>query len=501
MDECVSTYLQKHDVSREALRALDRVQRSFIDGRLVAGDRPVHDLIEPSTAGRLAQCAAAAADEVVAAVGAARREVDGGTWSRLRPIDRERAIHRFCDLLESHAQELAELESVNVGKSLALAREVEVAGSIEVLRYFAGWASKLEGRLVNPATLTGKRTAFTRKEPVGVVACIIPWNFPINTLCWKLGAALASGCTVVVKPSELTPVTALRMAELATESGLPDGVINVVTGGPEVGRMLVEHRGIDKITFTGSTRGGRLVAHAAAESIRPITLELGGKSPALVLHDVDVPAAARAVADGLFYNSGQCCDAGSRAFVDRRIHDVFLAELIDVVRAMGVAPGLDPACFMGPLVSARQCDSVMGYIESGIAEGARLVSGGRRKQGSGFFVEPTIFADCSPHLKIMREEIFGPVLSVASFDSLDEAVTLANDTDYGLAAAVYSNDLSAVHSLIPRLKAGIVYVNQHAALDPALPFGGRGASGFGKDLGPEQIEGFLRTQAVVITAQ
>ena len=499
MDTVVKEYLQRYQVSEEARRSLERVQRSFIDGKFVVGHEPSVALVEPSTGGRLASMAEATTVEIGSAVSAARRQVDGGAWSRLRPIDRERAIQRFCDALECHAGELAELESVNVGKSVSLARDVEVAGSIEVLRYFSGWASKLHGRQVAPATLPGTRTAFTRKDPIGVVACIIPWNFPFNTLCWKLGAALATGCTIVVKPSELTPVTALRVAEIAQEAGLPDGVINVLTGGPAVGRALVEHAGIDKITFTGSTRGGRLVAHSAAEMVRPVTLELGGKSPALVLRDVDIPAAARAVVDGLFYNSGQCCDAGSRALVDARIHDQFLAELASVVRSLSVAPGLDPSCFIGPVVSARQCETVMGYIDDGVAAGARIVCGGQRGSGPGFFIEPTIFADCSAQMRIMREEIFGPVLAVAAFDTLEHAVELANDTDYGLAAAIYSNDLSAVHSLIPRLKAGTVYVNQHAAIDPAMPFGGRGLSGFGKDLGPEQLDEFLRTQSVVIT--
>jgi phenylacetaldehyde dehydrogenase len=433
------------------------------------------------------------------AVAAARTQFDGGAWRLLKPLERERLLHRLADLIETNADELAEIESIDVGKSVAQARDVDIQGTIDTFRYFAGWASKIHGRTVEPS-LPGNYLAYTRKEPVGVVGVIVPWNFPLQTMAWKLGAALAVGCTVVVKPAELTSLSALRFAELVQQAGIPDGVVNIVTGrGSVVGAAMASHPGIDKLSFTGSTPVGCSVGKAALEQMKRLTLELGGKSPVIVLDDADIPAAAQAVANGVFFNSGQVCDAGTRAYIHRSIYELFLAELIAYTRSLKLAPGLDPDCFIGPLVSPQQQARVLDYIATGKREGAELVYGGEPVEGPGYFVQPTIFAHCRNDMRIVQEEIFGPVLVTAPFDDDEEALRLANDSLYGLAAALYSNDLGRVHGLIPRLRAGSVYVNAHSTIDPAMPFGGYKQSGFGKDLGAEQLEHLLETKAVWIT--
>ena len=500
MDKTVSTYLDNYQLTDNTRKFLKKQQGLFIDGQRITETDESIDVVEPSTEGILTTIPLGTAAHVDLAVKAARREFDNGAWSQMNPMERERLLFKLADLMEKNAQELGELESIDVGKSVGIAVEVDVQGAIDNIRYFAGWSSKIEGRHVTPAALPGERVAFTRKEAVGVVGCIIPWNFPLTTLSWKLGAALAVGCTTVVKPSEYTSFTALRFAELAQEAGIPDGVINIVTGtGQVTGAAIANHPDIDKLTFTGSTRTGQIIGSAAMQDMKRTTMELGGKSPVIVLADADVEKAVAAIADGIFFNTGQACDAGSRVYIHESIYEDFLSRISEFAKDLPTAPGLDPDCFLGPLVSAQQLATVMGYIEEGKSAGARLICGGNRMDRDGYFVEPTIFADCDPGMRIVKEEIFGPVLVAASFATVDEAVALANDTEYGLAAAIYSNDLSEVHRLIPRLKAGTVYVNQHATLDPSMPFGGYKKSGFGKDMGPEQLEYFLETKSVWIT--
>lgn len=500
MDTIVRNYLEQFGVCEATRHFLERPHRMLIDGAFVAGEGGEYlDAIEPSTAGVIAQIPLATTGDLDRAVAAARRQFDGGTWRRLKPLERERLLHRLADLIETHATELAEIESIDVGKSVSQARDVDIQGTVDTFRYFAGWPSKIQGRTVEPS-LPGNYVAYTRKEPVGVVGVIVPWNFPLQTMAWKVAAALAAGCTVVIKPAELTSLSTLRFAELVQEAGFPDGVVNVLTGrGSVVGAAMASHPGIDKVTFTGSTEVGRTVGRTAAGGIRRVTLELGGKSPVLVLDDADVDAAARAVANGMFFNAGQVCDAGSRVYVQRKLHDRFHAALADYTRTLKIAPGLDRDCFISPLVSAAQKDRVMTYIETGRREGAEVLYGGRQLDGPGFFVQPTIFAHCRSDMKIVREEIFGPVLVTAPFDDVSEALTLANDSPYGLAAAIYSNDLKRVHALIPQLHAGTVYVNAHSTIDPSMPFGGVKESGFGKDLGPEQLDALTETKAVWIT--
>ena len=500
MDTIVKSYLQKFGVSEATQTFLGKVQKMFIGGAWVeASDGQTSEVIEPSTEGVITRIPMGTTADLDRAVQAARAQFDGGAWRQAKPAERERMMQRLADLIEQNAAELAEIESIDMGKSVAFARDVDIQGTVDTLRYFAGWATKLHGRTVEPS-LPGNYLAYTRKEAVGVVGAIVPWNFPLQTMAWKLGAALATGCTVVVKPAELTSLSALRFAELVQEAGIPDGVINIVTGrGSVVGAAMATHPGIDKLTFTGSTPVGRTVGRAALDDMKRLTLELGGKSPVIVFADADIPAAAQAVANGVFFNSGQVCDAGTRAYIHSSVYDDFLRELIAYTRTLKIAPGMDPDCFIGPLVSALQKQRVSEYIETGKQEGAQLVYGGQPVEGPGFFVEPTIFAHCRNDMRIVQEEIFGPVLVTAPFDDEEQVLALANDSPYGLAAALYSNDLGKVHSLIPRLKAGSVYVNAHGTLDPSMPFGGYKQSGFGKDLGAEQLDYLLETKAVWIT--
>ena len=498
MDIKVKDYLQKFGVSEATQRFLGKAQNMFVGGAwLESADNA--EVIEPSTGGVLTRIPMGTADDLDRAVQAARAQFDGGAWSQLKPLERERLLHRLADLIEANADELAEIESIDMGKSVAQARVVDIQGTIDTFRYFAGWASKIHGRTVEPS-LPGNYLAYTRKEPVGVVGVIVPWNFPLQTMAWKLGAALAVGCTVVVKPAELTSLSALRFAELVQEAGIPDGVVNIVTGrGSVVGSAMSSHPGIDKLSFTGSTPVGCSVGKAAMDQMKRLTLELGGKSPVIVFADADIKAAAQAVANGVFFNSGQVCDAGTRAYVHRSVYADFLRELADYTATLKIAPGLDPDCFISPMVSRQQQQRVLEYIETGKAEGAELYCGGQPVEGPGFFVQPTVFANCRNDMRVVQEEIFGPVLVTAPFDDEEEALALANDSPFGLAAALYSNDLGRVHSLIPRLRAGTVYVNAHSTLDPSMPFGGYKQSGYGKDLGSEQLDYLLETKAVWIT--
>ncbi|AUT64028.1 aldehyde dehydrogenase family protein [Paraburkholderia terrae] len=500
MDKVVQNYLETFGICEATQRFLTTPQKMFIGGAWVSqGDRESCAVHEPSTGGVITQIPLATTADLDRAIEAARKQFDGGPWRKLKPLERERLLHRLADLIEANATELAEIESIDVGKSVANARDVDVQGTIDTFRYFAGWASKLHGRTVEPS-LPGNYVAYTCKEPIGVIGVIVPWNFPLQTMAWKVAAALAAGCTTVIKPAELTSLSTLRFAELVQEAGIPDGVVNVITGrGRDIGAAMAAHPGIDKITFTGSTEVGRTVGHAAVGGIKRITLELGGKSPVLVLEDADIEAAAQAVANGIFFNSGQVCDAGTRVYIQRGIHDKFVDALIEHTRQMKIAPGLDRDCFISPLVSALQKDRVESYIEAGRREGAEVAYGGHLLDRPGYFVQPTIFANCRNDMKIVREEIFGPVLVTAPFDDVSDALSLANDSPYGLAAAIYSNDLNRVHRLIPELRAGTVYVNAHSTIDPSMPFGGFKESGFGKDLGPEQLDHLMESKAVWIT--
>ena len=410
--------------------------------------------------------------------------------------ERGRLIWRLADLIEKNIDELAELETLDNGKPIFESRYVDMPMVVDVLRYYAGWATKISGETVNTF-----ETAFTYtlREPVGVVGLIIPWNFPLLLASWKLGPALACGCTVVMKPAEQTPLTTLRVGELAIEAGFPAGVINVVTGGPEVGKAMVAHPGIDKIAFTGSTAVGKEIMRGAADPLKRITLELGGKSPNIVFADSDVDSAVKGAINGIFYGKGEVCNAGSRLFVETKVKDEFLEKLVGRAQKMQPADPLDPKTRMGAIVSQEQMQTVLGYIETGKNEGAKLIAGGNRVSvdgGKGFFIEPTIFGDVKNEMKIAQEEIFGPVLATLSFDDLDEVIRLANQNPYGLAAAVWTRDVKKAHLVSRQLRAGTVWINTYGLMDASLPFGGYKSSGFGRELGENALEHYTEVKTV-----
>jgi len=492
------------EASREQLRRIPFLSRRrlghFIDGR-------VHDpvggaylpVVDPATELLIAEAADGSAADVDAAVASARATFESRSWKSLRPADREAMLYRLSELVAANGDELSALETLQGGKLREVARRIDVGGGAELVRYMAGWATKLEGQtLDNSISIPGPQwLTYTRREPVGVSAAIVPWNFPLAIALWKIAPALAAGCTVVLKPSEQTPLTALRLAELVMEAGFPGGAVNVVTGtGATAGAALAAHPGIAKVSFTGSTATGKRVGHAAVDNMTRFALELGGKSPAIVLEDADLDQVAQGICTGIFFHQGQVCTASSRLLVQRPVYGRLLDKLARAARSMRIGSGFDPQTELGPLVSRRHFDRVMDYIDEARAEGATVVTGGRRALEGGWFVEPTIFADAPARAAVVREEVFGPVLVATPFDEVDEAVERANDTPYGLAASVWTRSLSAAHRIVPRLQAGTVWVNAHNVLDNALPLGGYKQSGTGRDLGRAAVEGFTELKSV-----
>ena len=457
---------------------------------------------DPSSDRVIATCAMGEAADVDRAVSAARRAFEDSDWSRMKPLERERILHRVADLIERDADELAELESLDNGKSLLMARHVDLKHAIEVWRYMAGWPTKLEGQTlpISGTLVPGQEyVAFSQREPIGVVGAIIAWNFPFLLATWKIAPALAAGCTVVLKPAEETPLTALRLGEIALEAGLPAGVLNIVTGmGPTAGAALAEHPGVDKITFTGSTEVGRLVVRAASGNLKKVTVELGGKSPAIVLEDADLDTAIAGVSSGIFFNQGQVCCAGSRLYVAKRHFERVLEGVAARARALKVGPGLDPQAELGPLVSAAQRERVMGYIAQGLAAGASAAAGGHPLDSPGYYVEPTVFTDVSDDMAIMREEIFGPVLVAKPFEDLAEVARVANDSIYGLGASIWTRNVKNIFTLAPKIRAGTVWVNCHNILDAVMPFGGYKQSGWGRELGREAVYSCLESKSLCI---
>ncbi|MEV5837688.1 aldehyde dehydrogenase family protein [Nocardia sp. NPDC052112] len=441
-------------------------------------------VIDPSTETQICEVAAAAPTDVDRAVTAARHQFDGGEWSRMSGAERARLLIRLAELVEANAEHFAALEAREVGKPYADTLAVDVPLAIETFRYFAGWADKITGATVPVPDFMGKlRFSYTERVPVGVVAAITPWNAPTMITSWKLASALAAGCTVVLKPAEDAPLTSLLLAELVAEAGFPPGVLNVIPGlGAVAGAALTEHPGIDKISFTGSPDVGRIIARAASESFKQVTLELGGKSPQIVLPGADVAELAPVAAASLFANSGQTCAAGTRVLVHRSLVSEVAEALREQAAAQRLGDPFDARTTMGSLINARQRDRVMDYVAAGIEQGATLVTGGKHREGPGFFVEPTVFVGTND-LTIAREEIFGPVGTIIPFDDVDDAIRLANDTRYGLAAVVWSHDIPTVLSLTRRLRVGAVWVNAWGAPDPRLPWGGTKTSGIGRELG------------------
>jgi aldehyde dehydrogenase (NAD+) len=453
--------------------------------------------VNPSTGEEICEIAEADAADVEKAVKAARTAFDRGPWRKTLASERGRLLHRLADLIEKHADELATLESLDNGKPVSVAKAVDVSATVGCFRYFAGWADKIHGKTI---PIDGAYFCYTRHEPVGVVGQIIPWNFPMLMLAWKLAPALATGNTVVMKPAEQTPLSALRIGELIVKAGFPEGVVNLLPGfGPTAGAAIARHMDVDKVAFTGSTEVGHLIMEAAAKSnLKRVTLELGGKSPNIVFADTDLDDAVEGAHFGLFFNHGQCCCAGSRVFVEEKIYDEFVEKSGVRARNRTVGDPFDPKTEQGPQVDQSQFDKVMGYIQSGRAEGAKLVCGGDRVGDRGYFIQPTVFADVQDDMKIAREEIFGPVMSVIPFKSVDEVVERANRTDYGLAAAVWTRDIKKAHAIADSVRAGTVWVNCYNVLDTRAPFGGFKQSGIGRELGEYGLQQYTEVKTVTI---
>ena len=466
------------------------------DERAQAADGRAFATLDPSSGTEIASVPQAGAEDVDRAVAAARVAFEQGPWASMAPSERSRLMNALADALEQRAQEIAEIESLDNGKPVKLARFVDVLGTIAHLRYFAGWATKIEGAVL-PVTAPGM-LCYTRREPVGVCGQIVPWNFPLLMASWKIAPALAAGCTIVLKPAEQTPLSALRLGELALDVGFPPGVLNVITGDGETGAALVDHPGVDKISFTGSTVVGREIGAKAGRALKRVTLELGGKSPNVILPDADIDAAVKGSYQAIYFNSGQACNAGSRLFVPKERFDEVMSALAERAQATRLGAGLDADTQLGPLVSAEQQQRVMSYIDSGREQGAELLTGGETalQDSGGWYVQPTLFASTDDDLKIAREEIFGPVLVASPYDSLEEVAGRANAGDYGLAAGVWTKDVGSAHRLAAMLRAGSVYINHWGGSDPAAPFGGFKASGVGREHGRDGLEGYLETKTV-----
>lgn len=496
--ELVNEYFEGWKVAEELGALARRPVAHWIDGSPLVSGHAIA-VTEPSTGGHLTETYEAGAEVVDRAVASARRAFEG-PWGALRPLDRQTLILKLADLLEAHQDELGFLESVDVGKPLSQAVPIDIGGAIDVLRYFGGWATKISGRTGDMAAYDARFLGLTLRQPVGVVAAIAPWNFPLQTLIWKMGAAFAAGCTVVAKPSEVTPVSAFRLAELISEAGFPAGTFNVVNGtGAVTGAALVGHPGVNKVSFTGSTATGLRVGAAALENMTRLTLELGGKSPALIFADSDVDAAVEGLYNGIYFNAGQVCDATSRAIVDTRIYGEVRERLVERAKAVEVRPGLDPESGMGPMVSEAHRAKVMSYVDKARADGLRFALDRSQFRNRGHFVGPVILEDVPSSHPVWREEIFGPVLALSRADGPEEVLRQARDTRYGLGAAIYSRDIGRVLAAARAIDAGTIYVNGHGFLDPSFPFGGLGMSGFGKDMGAEQMEAYLETKTVLVS--
>jgi aldehyde dehydrogenase (NAD+) len=481
-----------------ASRVQIKQTKMLIDGKWVDSvSGKTFETLNPSTGQMIARVAEGDKADVDKAVKAARRAFDEGPWRKMNARERGKLMTRLAELMEDNIEELSALETLDNGKPIRDSRNADLPLAIDCYRYYAGWADKVEGKTI---PINGPYLCYTRHEPVGVVGQIIPWNFPLLMQAWKWGPALAMGCTVVLKPAEQTPLSALRVGELAMEAGFPEGVINIVPGyGETAGAAIAEHNDIDKVAFTGSTEVGKLVMQAAARSnLKRVTLELGGKSPNVVFADADMDAAVEGAFFALFFNQGQCCCAGSRLFVESTMHDEFVDRLIKRTKLQKVGDPFDPSTTQGPQVSEEQFGKIMGYIESGKESGASLRTGGGRVGKEGYFIEPTVFTNVKDEHKIAQEEIFGPVLSVISFRDIDEVIRRGNRSMYGLAAAVWTKDIKKAHRMAAELRAGTVWINCYDVFDAAAPFGGFKMSGIGRELGEYALRNYTEIKTVTV---
>jgi phenylacetaldehyde dehydrogenase len=473
--------------------------RMFIGGKFVnAASGKTFPVYDPATGEVIAHVPEAEAADVDAAVHAARKAFDEGPWPGMTASQRGRLLWKLADLLEANLEEFAEIESIDNGKPVAVARAADVPLAVDMFRYMAGWATKITGSTI-PISMPSEYFSYTLREPVGVVAQIIPWNFPLLMAAWKLAPALATGCTVVLKIAEQTPLSGLRLAELIHEAGFPEGVVNVLTGyGEGAGAPLAAHNLVDKVAFTGSTEVGKLILKAAAGNLKKVTLELGGKSPSIVFPDADLKRAISGTASAIFFNQGQCCCAGSRLFVHEKIFDQVVDGVSAIAGKIRIGSGLDPKTQMGPLVSDEQFRRVTGYIQTGLKEGAKATIGGKREGDRGYFVQPTVLVDTTPEMQVVREEIFGPVVCAQRFsdEDLDQIAHQANDSIYGLAASVWTSNLSIAHKMARRIRSGTVWINCHNVFDAALPFGGYKQSGWGREMGAEVLNNYTEVKAV-----
>jgi phenylacetaldehyde dehydrogenase len=494
----MATATQVIPLDQNVARYVSKPRQMLINGKWVnAASGKTFPTYNPATGEVLAQIAEGDKEDIDRAVKAARAAFEKGPWRNLTASERGRLIWKLADLIDAHTEEFAQLESLDNGKPVTIARVADVPLAADLFRYMAGWATKIEGNTIPISAHGAKFLAYTLREPVGVVGQIIPWNFPLLMAAWKLGPALATGCCVVLKPAEQTPLTALRLGELIQEAGIPDGVVNIVTGyGETTGAPLAAHPDVDKIAFTGSTEVGKLIVKAAAGNLKKVSLELGGKSPNIVFSDAEIETTIPGAAMAIFFNHGQCCCAGSRLYVEQKEFDKVVDGVSQIASKIKVGPGMESSTEMGPLVSEEQLNRVCGYLESGLSEGAKATTGGSRQGSKGYFVKPTVLVNTHENMKVVREEIFGPVVTAIPFKDVDDLIAKANNTEYGLAAGVWTRDIKKAHRTAAALRAGTVWINCYNVFDAALPFGGYKQSGWGREMGHEVLEMYTEVKSV-----